>query len=230
MIWEGSTLTHFFFFFFGIFLGVFYLIVNCPETYPDSTPQLELTLQHPLDSSLSTEFELTDPLCPSPEKLEKLNEWLLNELKLQHTPGLVVIYTMITGLQEEMRGLLKLDLDELQAKETERLLEEERKEAKKFYGTPVTREGFLAWQKKFFSENPAFNFQQNSAEGKLTGRQLFEKDKTLVSSDSVLLGEDDECFDPSSFSEAELNFLDNLNLQDEEESALVTQLLLQSHE
>lgn len=58
-------------------------------------------------------------------------------------------------------------------------------------GTPVTRETFLAWRNRFLKENvgnlkgPAALLTPAQKESKLTGKQLFEQNKALASSDAA---------------------------------------------
>lgn len=58
-------------------------------------------------------------------------------------------------------------------------------------GTPVTKETFLVWKEKFLLENvgnlkgPAAQFGPIQKESKITGKQLFEQNKGLASSDAA---------------------------------------------
>lgn len=57
---------------------------------------------------------------------------------------------------------------------------------KKFEGTRVTVESFLAWQKTFLERRTLQRKKQKeelAAKGKLTGRQLFMRDTSLNDSD-----------------------------------------------
>ena len=78
------------------------------------------------------------------------------------------------------------DEDGLNAK-TPRLIEEKVLDE----GTPVSKETFLAWRERFLRENvgnlkgPAAQFAPVQKESKFTGKQLFEQNKALASSDAA---------------------------------------------
>lgn len=58
-------------------------------------------------------------------------------------------------------------------------------------GTPVTKESFLIWKERFLRENignlkgPAAQLGPVMKESKITGKQLFEQNKALASSDAA---------------------------------------------
>lgn len=58
-------------------------------------------------------------------------------------------------------------------------------------GTPVTKETFLSWKERFLRENlgnlkgPAAQFGPIQKESKFTGKQLFEQNKSLATSDAA---------------------------------------------
>lgn len=58
-------------------------------------------------------------------------------------------------------------------------------------GTPVTKETFSTWKERFLRENvgnlkgPAAQFGPIQKESKITGKQLFEQNKGLASSDAA---------------------------------------------
>lgn len=58
-------------------------------------------------------------------------------------------------------------------------------------GTPVTKESFLVWRDRFLKENvgnlkgPASQLGPAQKESKFTGKQLFEQNKALASSDAA---------------------------------------------
>ncbi len=71
-------------------------------------------------------------------------------------------------------------------------------------GTPVTQESFMKWQKAFLAETANTATVQQSVNGKLTGKQLFEQNKGLVASDAGFAEEGDVVIDESLF--ANINF------------------------
>lgn len=82
-----------------------------------------------------------------------------------------------------------------------RIFEEEQRRA----GTLVTRELFITWKKSFDTELAAAHTKQKNAElvlttRRLTGKQLFEQDASLATSDALFMEgdegvEDDESSD-----------------------------------
>ncbi|GBO04065.1 hypothetical protein AVEN_141442-1 [Araneus ventricosus] len=86
----------------------------------------------------------------------------------------------------------------------------------RFEGVRVTVESFMTWKVKFdqeMAELKKIQAKEEVASKKLTGRELFEKDKTLVDSDLKFLQDEGEVkVDESLFQE-----LDDLELQEDEE-------------
>ncbi|KAF8778244.1 RWD domain-containing protein 1 [Argiope bruennichi] len=89
----------------------------------------------------------------------------------------------------------------------------------RFEGVRVTVESFMTWKAKFdqeMAELKKLQAKEEVASKKLTGRELFEKDKTLVDSDLKFLQDEGEVkVDESLFQE-----LDDLELQEDEEDLL----------
>ncbi|CAJ0904199.1 6507_t:CDS:10, partial [Entrophospora sp. SA101] len=78
----------------------------------------------------------------------------------------------------------------------------------RFKGTKVTYEAFLEWKKLFdkkmediekSKKDPILLKKEESRKNKLTGRQLFEQDKSLAKSDSTFIEDDDVTVDVSLF-------------------------------
>ncbi|XP_077976937.1 RWD domain-containing protein 1-like [Glandiceps talaboti] len=177
--------------------------LQCTYTpkYPDESPITEVTSSENLeDDDVTSILELCQ---------EQVEENL----------GMAMVFTMVSVIKEKLNE--KVDEIKQQQKELEERLEEEERakekaeEAKKFTGTPVTIETFLAWKKKFDEEmaqkkNKTLETAEDSK--KLTGRQLFEQDQSLDDSEVAFLEEegDNVVVDESLFQE-----LDDLELEDE---------------
>ncbi|EYC32112.1 hypothetical protein Y032_0003g1407 [Ancylostoma ceylanicum] len=176
------------------------LVIELPEKYPDVIPRISL--------------EGVDHLF-SEERIQKTVESLENEAT--NNLGMVMVFSIVSALQEEMGTLL-----EEKKKEAERKVEEEKEKAeaiarKKFEGTPVTPETFLAWKARFDKERSAqVEKKQKEREaalaGRLTGKQLFLKDATLSLSDVALIEQSVE-IDESLFDEE----IDGLELDSDED-------------
>ncbi|KAK6454232.1 RWD domain-containing protein [Scheffersomyces xylosifermentans] len=122
-----------------------------------------------LNMSETVEFSKSD--------LKKLHDKLIEEATVQI--GIPMVFALATQLKDDAEQLWKESLDRMQAEYDRQLLEREAQEQKKFNGTPVTVESFSAWRSKFreemkFEEQLKQKFDAMH-QGKLTGREIFEK-------------------------------------------------------
>uniref|UniRef100_A0A8R1Y6N5 RWD domain-containing protein n=1 Tax=Onchocerca volvulus TaxID=6282 RepID=A0A8R1Y6N5_ONCVO len=151
------------------------LNLRLPADYPDVAPEIEI---------LGLENTFTS------ERIERVQRILCNVA--QKNLGMPMVFTIVSALQDEIGHLVE-DLETEKIKAEEKAVEEkEAEERKKFEGTRVTPEAFLAWKKKFDAEIRATKEKEkwvHEAEGarKLTGRQLFLRDSTLNLSDVALM-------------------------------------------
>ncbi|CAO3623315.1 unnamed protein product [Mucor hiemalis] len=121
---------------------------------------------------------------------------------------MAMIFTMVSIIKEELDNIM---LDAQKAEEdiiNERRRKEEEAEQAKFMGTKVTVESFMAWKKKFDAEmlekDELLKAQrQKELKSKLSGRELFEKDKSLALSDAKYMDQDDVTVDASQFDKEE---------------------------
>ena len=100
--------------------------------------------------------------------------------------GMPVIFTLASDLSEKL-SIQAENREKSQQEARERKIQEEAEvEQKRFEGTRVTVETFIKWKVKFdaeFSEgSKAIKIDENEPK-RLTGRQLFEKDRSLYDSD-----------------------------------------------
>ncbi|RXW24116.1 hypothetical protein EST38_g1712 [Candolleomyces aberdarensis] len=165
-----------------------YPTMNYPEAYPDVLPEIELAV---VDGEL-TESEIgaliQDLLAIGEENL-----------------GMAMTFTLVSHLREQLSKLSrskKQEQDRIE-KELERLALEE--EEAKTRGTPVTLESFRAWKAKFDKEMGSKKAQEEDeklkgltakereeykkAQQRLSGRQLFERNKNLDTQDEALIEE-----------------------------------------
>ena len=138
------------------------------EQYPDTAPVMEV-----LNPNNLTDSDVTD-----------LQE-LLKE-QAEENLGMVMIFTLVSAVQDKLvdfaNGIAKRKEEEKE--EEQRKIEEAEK--KKFEGTRVTIESFLAWKAKFDAEIAEIKKRSGQLEketNKLTGKELFMKDNTLDDSD-----------------------------------------------
>lgn len=167
-------------------------------TYPDETPVIEIADSEDVED----------------DDIDALLEFLQN--KVEENLGMVMVFTLVSEATEWLNKRLvdNITQQKLEEELKQKRLEEE--ERNRFEGKRVTVESFMTWKVKFDQEMAELKKIQAKEEvisRKLTGRELFEKDQSLVDSDLQFLqeGEEEVKVDESLFQE-----LDDLELQDEE--------------
>ncbi|XP_063613680.1 RWD domain-containing protein 1-like [Penaeus indicus] len=172
-------------------------------TYPDEPPVMEVIAVENIE-----EEELDDLRT-------KLNE------QCEENLGMVMVFTLVSysleWLTTHMEGIALSTKEELERKKKE----QEEIDRKKFEGTRVTVETFLAWKAKFDAEMQALRSEKDREDEKNkkpTGKELFMKDVTLNESDLSFLGEGEGevTVDESLFQD-----LDDLDLEDEDDEDYV---------
>ncbi|XP_067250576.1 RWD domain-containing protein 1 [Chanodichthys erythropterus] len=147
------------------------------EKYPDEPPLWEIFSQENLEDQ-DTEDILT-----------------LLKQQAEENLGMVMIFTLVTAVQEKLNEIVD-QIKSRREEEKERIERKEREaeEAEKFafQGTVVTIENFLSWKAKFEQEMTELKKkrqkeEEQSGKGKLTGKQLFETDHNLDTSDIQFL-------------------------------------------
>lgn len=144
------------------------------EKYPDEVPIMEITDSENLED-------------------DQLNE-LLDMLHSQANEnlGMAMVFTLVSAIQEELTTLMEQSKQRKVEAEEKKKRAEEELERKKFEGTRVTIENFLAWKTKFDAEMAELNKNRNDneiARSKLTGKELFLQDASMMESDIQLLQE-----------------------------------------
>lgn len=121
------------------------------------------------------------------------------------------VFSLVTQAVDWINNLKENKLLERKNAEEKKKIEEEEIERKKFEGTRVTLESFITWKRKFDAEIAANELEKNKdikkdASGKLTGKEMFMRDKNLIDSDLNFgnLNEDTD-FDESLFQEDDQN-------------------------
>ncbi|XP_008431028.1 RWD domain-containing protein 1 isoform X2 [Poecilia reticulata] len=107
---------------------------------------------------------------------------------------MVMIFTLVTAVQEKLNEIVDAMKNRREEENLRKEKEAEEAEKVKFQGTVVTIENFLAWKAKFELEMTEFRRKKQKEEeqaGKprLTGKQLFERDHNLDTSDIQFLEE-----------------------------------------
>ncbi|KAF8902109.1 ubiquitin-conjugating enzyme/RWD-like protein [Gymnopilus junonius] len=154
------------------------LCVHYNDAYPDELP--DLSLKH--DDENITERDLDDLLTD----LRRVGE---------ENIGMAMTFTLVSHLRETLSNLVRAKIEENRRMEAEKerlALEEEEKRTR---GTPVTVESFKAWKAKFDKEmaskkgreederlkalTPKEREEWKRSQARLSGRQLFERNKDL---------------------------------------------------
>lgn len=117
------------------------LTVRYPEDYPDKAPNLDLfpdedTDPHPLINVADDKTELLAALEPV----------------IEENMGMAMVFTLVSTLKEEAEQLVARRREAAARAHDEVVAAAEREENKKFHGTPVNRETFLAWREGFIRE------------------------------------------------------------------------------
>lgn len=156
----------------------FLLHVKYPENYPDVPPVLELSA--PRNAPEHPYFDLDDDAAGLLASLEET---------IEENLGMAMVFTLVSTLKDNAEQLIAGRQEEERNRAEERVLALEREENKKFHGTPVTPETFMAWRKDFRKEmeeaREKGEREDEAAEKKrnrgretvvaLTGKQLFER-------------------------------------------------------
>jgi len=180
------------------------MIFNLPAEYPSELPVIDL-------ENYGGYFDEEDK--------EELMKLLIEEAK--SNLGMVMIFNLVSfaieWLNKQCDAVRLKKIKDIEMKKQK----EEEEDMKKFEGTKVTIETFLAWKKKFDLEMSTI--QKSRADlgnQKLTGRELFEKDTSLNESDLFYLEEGDAdqdfCYSTDSVKVDESLFqdLDDLSLNE----------------
>ncbi|XP_042301282.1 RWD domain-containing protein 1 [Sceloporus undulatus] len=172
-----------------------------PEKYPDEVPLYELLSQENLEDGDVTDI-LKLLLAQAEENL-----------------GMVMIFTLVSAVQEKLNEIV--DQIKTRREEEKKQKEKEAEEAEKhcFHGTPVTIENFLSWKARFDAElleikRKRMKEEEQSGKNKLTGKQLFETDHNLDTSDIQFL---EEVGNSVEVDESLFQEMDDLELEDEED-------------
>ncbi|CAG2165589.1 unnamed protein product, partial [Oppiella nova] len=148
-----------------------------PDTYPDTLPEIEITDSANLDDI--DERELLDLL----------------DTEGNSSIGVVMTFTMVSVAIDWINRLSERKATEMREALEQKRREEEEAEHKKFEGTRVSVETFMTWKQKFDEEmhslDKTFKARQELSK-KLTGKQLFETNKSLIESDLQFLDDGDQ--------------------------------------
>ncbi|VVD03493.1 RWD domain-containing protein 1 [Leptidea sinapis] len=178
------------------------LIFTYTPKYPEEVPLIEISNE-----------ENFGEIVDKNELLKLLNEQGRDNL------GMVMIFTLVSAGQEWLNEKWDLIKKEREEQVLAKKRADEEAEMKRFEGTRVTVETFLAWRKQFELEmgTPAKREREAKDKNKLTGKELFLRDTTLNESDLKFLDDGDAVkVDESLFQD-----LDDLDISDEDDEDYV---------
>ncbi|KAF4076918.1 hypothetical protein AMELA_G00220550 [Ameiurus melas] len=144
------------------------------ENYPDEAPLWEIQSQENLEDR-DTEDILS-----------------LLQQQAEENLGMVMIFTLVTAVQEKLNEVIDQMKIRREEEKNRKEREAEEAETKAFQGTVVTIENFLAWKARFEREMAELKSKkqkedEQTGKNKLTGKQLFETDRNLDTSDIQFL-------------------------------------------
>lgn len=180
------------------------LDIKFPEEYPDVAPLIEITAEElpkreqdsdeeeDDDDNDEDEQEYDDHGNPIVSTLENLPDkihfddfipTLLSKVDGQVEGdmllGMQMCFAIISNIKETSEAWFQDTLTELEKEHERKLLDREREEQKKFRGTKVTAESYLAWRTKFRKDmglDERDNQRRLDAHnGRLSGKQIFEQ-------------------------------------------------------
>lgn len=147
------------------------------KTYPDEAPVMEIQSYENIEET----------------HVEELLE--LMKQQVEENIGMVMIFTLVSAVQEQLHVIAQRIVDERQEEIDRKVREEEEAEQKRFEGTRVNIENFLAWKAMFDAEIE----EEKKRKGlkvkdtkKLSGKMLFLTDDTLDDSDVKFFDEEGE--------------------------------------
>jgi len=172
------------------------------EKYPEEAAVLEIE-----ESDEAGEDGIVEEL------LEHLGQ------QMEENLGMVMVFTVVSAAMEWLGSKWEAVKEAREDREREKKDRIEAEERKKLEGTKVTVESFMTWAKGFVEEREAAKAKVSAEaaarlKGKLTGRQLFIKDASLIDSDVQFR---EAAGETVSVDESLFEDLDDLDLDDEED-------------
>nr|CAG4652225.1 EOG090X0F6V [Triops cancriformis] len=170
------------------------LEVTYTPTYPNDPP----------------EFDVTDTVGMDDEQTERLKEHI--QTQVEESLGMVMVFTMVSAANEWLSVAWEEEVKRREEEIERKKVEAEEAEKVRFVGTPVTVENFLSWKERFEAEMSVLKKpEKEDKDRKLTGRELFMRDKSLIDSDLKFL---EEGGDAVKVDESLFQDLDDLDLEE----------------
>lgn len=158
-------------------------------------------------------FKITDM-----ENLDEEHEDVLNDLvyeQISENLGMAMVFTIVSAIQEKIalivEGRARQEIEEKERVEKEKAEAEQ----KRFEGTKVSVETFMAWKTKFdaeMNELKSHKVKETPEPKGLSGKELFMKDDTLIESDMIFLQSEDADVEVD---ESLFQDMDDLDIEDD---------------
>jgi len=167
------------------------------DDIPDGAHNLQVTLCVEYTGGYPDELPILSLKCDDERIEEPDSENILEDLRKvgEENLGMAMTFTLVSHLREQLSQLVRSKLEEQNQRESEKERLALEAEEKRTIGTPVTVESFKAWKEKFDKEVAIKKLQEDEEHHKnmtpkerdewrksgtrLTGRQLFERNKNL---------------------------------------------------
>lgn len=153
------------------------LQVTYPDAYPDKPPSLDLS--NPPNAPKHPYFDIQEDKARLLDALQPI---------IEENMGMAMVFTLVSTLKDSAELLIAERQQAAQALRDVEAAKAEEEENKKFHGTAVTRESFLAWRERFrreMEEEERRAREEKEVEDKkkrgarderrMTGRELWEK-------------------------------------------------------
>ncbi|CAI9742129.1 domain-containing 1-like [Octopus vulgaris] len=196
---------------------IFAIELSSQQTEEEPEDLITITLQFTLDDDYPDSVPIMEILDYQNLDDVKVNVILedMNELA-QETLGMVMVFTIVSAVQEKINDIIEQNKQEREKEELRKQKEQEESEQKTFEGTRVTVETFIAWKARFDLEmkESRRNFMDiNQTNTKLTGKELFQQDSSMIVSDMEFLKGENEAVEVD---ESLFQDIDELGLDDED--------------
>ncbi|GAM86148.1 hypothetical protein ANO11243_041590 [Dothideomycetidae sp. 11243] len=156
---------------------VILLQIQYPEAYPDEAPRLDI--QNPPNALKHIHLDIQDDKTQLLDSLQST---------IEENLGMAMVFALVTTLKENAEQLITKRLEAIQDEKDKVAAKAEEEENRKFEGTKVTRDTFLAWRDRFRKEMDEERLRKEAEreeelrkkrvpkeEKKMTGRELWEK-------------------------------------------------------
>jgi len=195
--------------------------INLESQDSDRFPDFAMSAE--LQFTYTPEYPDTAPLMEVTDYSDNVDDMQLTQLndlmtaQAEENLGMAMIFTIITAVQEHLTESMERGAKEKEEADEKKKQEEEELERKRFEGTRVTVETFMAWKAKFdaeMAEERRLKGLTDNSKLKPSGRELFLNDTTLNDSDVQLLGAEGDTLDVD---ESLFDDIGDLDLDDDDD-------------